>query len=170
MPGLCVAVTLFLASAATVAASESAGAALNEDDCAGLGWEKAELTCDTCDAIAAALKADENDHAATAATVADECGKCCTKPPGGVGDTKFVSAMLVYDDRFHGEGSTAIGIFMKKHAKPFLDTKTLAVRHVMMSFPKLEMMDASGAVEVVNVGSWDADLLREYLANKLAPA
>ena len=134
------------------------------DDCLAGGFNKTVLRCNACDAIAKIL---ENVQAE------QDCRKCC-QPTLQVARETFELIVLEIDQRFvsmYPEIQKAVSKHKEEGSK--LPYSALTVRYSFGARPTLHLYkerDDELPEESVMVGSWNLDVLEDYVLESMQDA
>ncbi|XP_059478405.1 selenoprotein F [Neocloeon triangulifer] len=127
------------------------------EDCAALGFSKANLLCSSCDTLADFGLQELKDH----------CRQCCHKEESDFNVKKYHSARLeVCTCKFGAYPQIQAFIKSEKPAQ----FRNLAIRYVRGLDPVIKLMDKEGNVqEVLAIERWDTDTVEEFLKTHLEP-
>jgi len=131
---------------------------LSDGDCLGLGYNRANLGCSSCDLLEkfelAALKAD--------------CLKCCNTEDTGQEENpikKYPKARLEVCGWKLG-GFPQVQAFVKSDRPGKFPN--LQVKYVGGKMPEIKLIDADGGVaETLSITKWDTDTIVEFLQTHL---
>ncbi|EEB11766.1 15 kDa selenoprotein precursor, putative [Pediculus humanus corporis] len=132
-------------------------AEFRSDDCAHLGYNKANLLCSTCDQLTE-FKLD---------TLKETCYECCNKDDVQENIKKYAKARLEVCTCKFG-AYPQIEAFIKSDRPTKFPN--LTIRYVRGLDPIIKLMDKEGnVVETLAIDKWNTDSVEEFLKTYLEP-
>src|SRR3989338_5075771 len=153
--------------------------------------------CGTCDVLADLLKATPEEKQLSEETrltnknmkkqLMSECRSCCVsgsfeddadklnnnnlhqqnqQASSSSGGGGFVSVVIEVDKSVAENPATSINRFIRRHSAEW-NSEKISVQYTELMAPRLLVKRTNGKVDIVNVGSWEPELIYEYLRKEL---